>query len=233
VHGAFDPEEKGRVAIMAEEGRPAGFKKPAIWPLPAAGATLTLVLAAMISYHEVQVARGEMLIVATSPVDPRDVLLGHFVQLAYEAEEPRRIDELVPPDEQAALLEHLRTARSPLVWALFRSEANDSFALFRISMTRPDDAPGAIAVRLPARVTGTGTISEGVQPDTEIAVDIPLDRFYADEKEALAIEAAASLRGDNGRALTDIRAILSISDHGKPRMAGLIVNGVVRRPGWF
>lgn len=219
---------------MTKASPPDHSSRSPIWPLPVTGAALSLLLFAIGAYHEAERLRGEEIVLETAPVDPRAVLLGHYVELAYEAETARALADIAPAREVRRMQTLLSDGAEHWAWAWFEEEQGGSWRLVRITLTRPEGPPGSVGVRVRARRSDMAASEpEGLVVDG-ISIRIGADRFYTDEQEAMAIETAARVRSpETAESLTDIRVILSVSSSGQPRLSGLIIDGRERRPGWL
>jgi len=205
-----------------------------VWPLPVTGAVLSLLLFAIGAYHEAERLRGEEIVLQTAPVDPRAVLLGHYVELAYEAETARALADIAPAREIRRMQTLMSDGAEHWAWAWFEQEKDGPWRLVRITLTRPEGAPGSVGIRVKARASALPAPEPGALAVHGISIRIGTDRFYTDEREAKAIEAAARLRSpETGELRTDVSVILSVSSRGQPRLSGLVIDGKERRPGWL
>jgi uncharacterized membrane-anchored protein len=175
-----------------------------------AGALIWLIL----SEHQAR-AEGTEVRLALGGVDPRSLLSGHYVQLAFTDTPPKGV------------------ACPPRVWT-GRAEDRKWVAL-RVTEGRArvaGEAPTREAAQRLAPIVVRGNIScWGARSETEtLALDIGLDRFHASQKEAQAIEAA--LRSSSAAEPTAF-ALVSIGKDGRARLKGLEVEGRRITLDWF
>ena len=81
------------------------------------------------------------------------------------------------------------------------------------------------------RVTGGGATRDERPQETFITLDIGVDRFYADQSEAEALEAALRRQGD--AAAPPAFAIVSVGQDGRGRLKGVEVGGTRADLNWF
>lgn len=144
-------------------------------PVPAALAATALLcgfIAWMIESRAIILRQGPEIVLRTAPVDPRDLLRGHFVRLGYDA---ARIDG-APLDPLRAELDG-RRLRDAVVYVRFAPADAGLHEPVAVTLSRPDAMPF-----LRGRVRFVG-------PDiAALDVDYGIDRFYADAFRARELE---------------------------------------------
>lgn len=151
-------------------------------------------------------AEGTELRLAMRGVDPRDLLTGHYA--ALDLDQPLAQGEPCPPgiNEKAqpgwiAFTPGPRTARVT------------GFATQREAAARL----GPVVARGKA---SCWTVREVVPIPGSVNLDLGVRRFHADQKRAMAVEAALRNRPP-GESI----AVISVGRDGKPRLKGVIVGG--------
>lgn len=177
--------------------------------LIASGAVLLAALVGLVIVEGNARAAGTEVILAMQPADPRSLLTGHYVQLAFVEEWPA--DRPCPP---GAMDDH------PWI-ALRRTDTHH-----QASGAAPDRA-GALAL---GDVAMRGRMVCFTRDPGEVRLTLAVDRFHADQDEALAIEKA--IRDSVGEG-APVYAILSVGKDGTPRAKGVIVNGRRVELTWF
>jgi uncharacterized membrane-anchored protein len=212
------------------------LKQPPPQALLTAAAFLVLMIGAIAVRHELLLRSGRELILAVRPVDPREILMGHYVQLAYVAGDPRQLEGLIDPDDGPRLREAL-AGDGGTVWAVFDVRTSPAAELVSITLSAPSTLDeGRIAMKVSAMMTeiypDAAPAKDGEEivppePIPAIAIRVGPDRYYADQKEAEALEAALR-SGDRS-----LSAILSISAGGEASLRGLKADQERILPGWF
>ncbi|MBU6320839.1 MAG: GDYXXLXY domain-containing protein [Alphaproteobacteria bacterium] len=212
------------------------LKRPPPQALLAATAFLVLMMGAVAVSHELSLRSGRELILAVRPVDPREILMGHYVQLAYVAGDPRPLEDLIDADEAPQLRETL-AGDGGWVWAVFDTRTSPAAELVEITLSAPaSHDEGRIAVRVSAMMTEIypdaappkdGEEITPPEPIPAITVRVGPDRYYADQTEAETLDAA--LRSGE----RSLSAILSVSKEGEASLRGLQAEGERIVPGWF
>ncbi len=187
------------------------------------------VLAGLVGVHAVQRATGTELVIAMEPVDPRDILLGHYVvirtpvhtlDLSAFPGAPDGEDAWGEGDEVFVAMaegedglwrpERVAKRADALDPPLLRGRIENAHRLYDYTEWEPGEAgqPG----RGPERIEGTGR--------TELQVKYNLERYYADPETAKALE---DMRRENRLAL-----IVSVGEDGGAVIKGLVVDGEPR-----
>ncbi|OAB61833.1 hypothetical protein AY599_09345 [Leptolyngbya valderiana BDU 20041] len=197
--------------------------------LCAVALAMTVVLAGMVGLHAANRAGGQEILLEMEPVDPRDLLLGHYVIIDTSL---HRLDTaaLAGPDTG------WRRGR-PVFVAL---EAGGDGAMHATGAFRAPPEPPFIRGRIahvstqfdhaPAEPLEDGSPGlrrdpvEGSQRDV-LRVRYNLERYYASPDQALALE---RMRND-GR----LRLIVSLGADGNAVIKGLEIDGEARRDTLF
>ena len=189
-------------------------------------AAMSAVLIGLVASHAAQRSGGQEIRLAMEPVDPRDILLGHYVIIetpAHRFSEPisddgdlqwRAGDDIfvsLAPDDNGALRPisvHRRRqdARHPYLSGKVRN-AFDRWE--RTQATSEIDEDGKEIWTPSEPIPGTRSI--------ELRMVFNLERYFAEEKAALALEA---MRRDDR-----LRLIVSLSPRGHAVIKGLEIDG--------
>lgn len=131
---------------------------------------------AAIPFRQVRArAVGAEITLATLPVDPRDLLSGHYVTLRYEAEIPRGLAELGAPADAT-------------VWVVV-ARGEPAWRPVAVAAARPATGPDQVAIRA-RQVDGRAVIPSA-------------QRFYI--PEARQDEVNRALLATRGAGLVDVR----------------------------
>lgn len=152
---------------------------------------------------------GQEITLPMAAVDPRSILMGHYVQLNFT--------ERLEPNETCP-------ASGDWEWVALKPE-NDIYVAAGGALSRDE------AERLgPLPVKGTFTCSpptpaqEGVEPMPGwLTLDIGVDRFHINQADAMRIE--RTLREQRGSEETRAFAILSVGRDGRARLRALKIDG--------
>ncbi|MDP2215048.1 GDYXXLXY domain-containing protein [Phenylobacterium sp.] len=197
-------------------------------------ALLVLALVGLLVREDRARASGQEVRLAMEAVDPRSLLSGHYAALQLTQTLPRGRD--CPPDLEAHF------------------EGDDSWVALSPGPDGVHQVTGAGATRVAALSHGPVVVRgqaqcrrafaepprepvDGVPPaddrprETVVTLDIGVDRFYADQEEAEALEAA--LRQQGQVAAPPAFAIVSIGRDGRARLKGVEVGGVRADLNWF
>ena len=184
------------------------------------------VLAGLVGVHAMQRASGTEVVIPMEPVDPRDILLGHYVIIRTPAHtlDLRAFPE-APDGENAwsegetvyvslsqgqdglwrasAVAKRADALQPPLM----RGRIENAYRRYDYTDWEPgeDGKPG----RGRERIEGTGR--------TELQVEYNLERYYADPQTARALE---DMRRENRLAL-----IVSLGEDGTAVIKGLVIDG--------
>ena len=179
----------------------------------AVAALLALSLIGVVLREGAARAGGQEVVLEIAGYDPRSLLSGHYVQFqiasAREAGAPcpPGLSPLLPAREGWIALRRTGQRHEPTAVAKSREEAQ------RL---------GQVAVR--------GSASCLMQDDrTTTSLDLGIDRFYADQAQAEAIQRRIAAAPGPGAAF----AVVSVGRDGKARLTGLIVGGTRTDLDWF
>lgn len=174
-----------------------------------AAALLTAALVGLVVRESLARARGAEVVLPINAYDPRSPLSGHFVRFAITYPIPK--GAACPPGAAAAVPDWR--------WVILRREG----AFHRVASvagSRQGGRPGDVPVWgwVTCHPAGDGD----PRAQGSLSLDLRVDRFHADQRQAEAIE--RSLRLAPGQSPSAF-AVLSIDDRGKARLKGIIVNG--------
>ncbi|KAF0173555.1 MAG: GDYXXLXY domain-containing protein [Hyphomonadaceae bacterium] len=198
--------------------------------LLAAGVVCILALIGLVIIEGRARAAGREVIVRMQPVDPRALLTGHYVQLSFA--DSLAPGEACPPITEREAQFGAFGARSE-DWLALRKDG-DVHVLAGSYATKGEALKhGEIVVRGFARCDPPFTPEPGTEGATAspgtVFLDLSVDRFYADQQEAEALEKILHDRDQTDRTA----AILSVSDDGTVRTKGVIVDGKRVELTWF
>lgn len=197
---------------------------------------MTLVLTGMVGMHANQRASGMEVRLSMEPVDPRDILLGHYITLRTPLHRLNldEFDETSDEDWQRGDSIFVQIAPDEDgIWmpvAIFRSNAvpalNESGAVLiqgyvdyvserLVPRTRPDTDPeNEVSTDIqPVPVEQNAEL----QSQTELRVRYNLERYYAAQDRALELE---SMRNEDRLIL-----IVAVGSTGKAVIKGLSIDG--------
>lgn len=179
--------------------------------LLAAGAICLAALVALVVIEARARSAGTEVILPMQPVDPRALLSGHYVQMAF--------GEALPPGENCPPTD-LGYEQG---WIALRREG-DRHVVMAAARSRDDAArQGEITLRGALHCNPPVPGADGAEPSPgNLTLQLAVERFHADQEEALAIERAMTDRSSES---ARVYAILSVDDAGTPRTKGLIVDG--------
>jgi uncharacterized membrane-anchored protein len=168
----------------------------------------TAFLALMVAQEQMRRQMGTEIVLRARPVDPRDLLRGAYVTLAYDVERVRLPDLPTPAD--------------PSGWKagdqLFLGLAEENGAWKPVSLGREKPATGpAIRALYRSREDYADVTAPGANMPVDILIDIGADHYYADETTAKALE--KDIR-ENG-----LDIILAVGGDGGLSIKGLVLNG--------
>jgi uncharacterized membrane-anchored protein len=181
-----------------------------LYALPVASLALSLALIVSIFAHMNAVRSGQEVLIPARGYDPRAILLGHYVSL--------RPDTAI--DITGDLADKIQTELAPgkhnygseTMWITLDASHSD-WAIKDITHARPEKSALAMHVSMGFyRNQEKDSLTYTVTPDLEI------DRYYANQTQALEIE--SKLRDGE-----DVMLIVSIGKDGKPRLKGLQIDG--------
>ncbi|MBO6552491.1 MAG: GDYXXLXY domain-containing protein [Roseitalea sp.] len=156
---------------MAEPARAKPFVVPAA---VAATAVLCAILAWMIESRAQILREGAEIVLKSEPIDPRDLLRGHYVVLTYPAQQITG-DVLAGLTAEAGMRE---PGRDVPVYVTFEAGPDGHHRPVAASLTKPDEG---IFLR------GTAPYLDG--RTVTLFVDYGIGRFYTNEHRAPELEA--------------------------------------------
>lgn len=199
--------------------------------LLAAGALCLAALIFLVVSEARARAAGTEIILRMQPVDPRALLTGHYIQLSFA--EPLDRGEACPPLVADDLSTRTR-APNETRWLALKPDG-DLHALAGEYLTKeaalahaPVVARGSarcdsVFMPLPGATDGAG------EERVTIVLELPVDRFHADQDEAEALEKILRDRAFPGR----LAAILSVTPDGAVRTKGIMIDDRRVELSWF
>ena len=225
---------------MSQSGAPLIlFRRLARHRLALTGLVLASLLVGAAVRHALAVRAGAEVILEVAPVDPRALLMGHFTHLDYAAERPVALSELVDEPERSQIADLLADGRAHRLWLVLGADARGYGTPAGLHLKRPKSTPaGRIAIAVRTRRADYFLLRAGEEATVgavgDIEFDFGVDRYYADQAEALAIENAARTRtGPAGAWDPAVQAVVSVGADGVGRLAGVVVAGERRDLSWF
>ncbi len=161
-----------------------------------AAAAMTLFLVAMITDHQVRRQAGTEVLLDLEPVDPRDLLAGYYVIISTPLHniDPSDIDgdnDFDPGDD---------------VFVVLEPSADQNWQAVSIHQARPQEG---------LYVHGKVRYAH----DTTLRARFNIERYYADEDTAQALEARRRANRSS------MRLIISVGDDGRALIRGLEIDG--------
>lgn len=199
--------------------------------LLAAGALCFFALIGLVVIEGRARASGVEVILPMQPVDPRALLTGHYIQLSFA--DQLKLGEACPPtiDRSAFIGPFNQPAPG---WLALRRDG-EVHVLAGEYETRDEAAKaGEVVVRGAAScfVQARFRPGDSAAPPEElntVTLDLPIDRFHADQDEAMALEKILRDREQVDR----MAAIVSVSPDGTARTKGIVVDGKRIELTWF
>lgn len=200
--------------------------------LIAAGALCLVALIGLVVVEGRARAAGAEVILRMQPVDPRALLTGHYVQLSFA--DPLEHGETCPPLLDETVSRNIFRSSDASGWLALKPEG-DVHVLAGEYATKAEALQHApVAARgsarcetmfmpLPGATDGSG------EEVATVVMQLPIDRFHADQDEAEALEKILRNRDSVDR----IAAIVSVSDDGVARTKGVIIDGKRVELTWF
>ncbi|MBS0386817.1 MAG: GDYXXLXY domain-containing protein [Proteobacteria bacterium] len=164
-------------------------------------------------------ATGQEVLLSVEGVDPRDLLSGHYVQLAFN----RRLD----PGEQCP------RADPTWNWTALRARGDIYVVAGGASSSAGVEQVGPVTVRASYSCSPPSPADANRPPGESgvLHLDLGIDRFYVSQAEAQRIERAlAEQRSDSKRR---VLAIVSIGRDGIARLKGLVIDGRRMELNWL
>lgn len=176
------------------------------WGLLAAFLLQTALLAWVIADRALLLSNGKEVRLAVVPVDPRDLLRGDYVTLAYPMSQ-LKTDQIEGDDDFSY--------GEPIYVSL--SESADGWQATAIHRDPPSDG---VFLRGTVRDAYASEDCKVATPCREVRVDYNLERFFVPEGKGRALE---TLRNDQ-RVSVDV----AVADDGRAALKRLLVDGDVR-----
>lgn len=197
-------------------------------------ALLILALVGLLVREDRARAAGQEVRLAMEAVDPRSLLSGHYAALQLTEALPPGQD--CPPDLEAHYGgDESWVALSPTPDGHHRvtgAGASPEAALRHGPLAVRGDAHCRQAFAEPPPVPEDGAPLEGDRlRETFVTLDVGVDRFYADQDEAVALEESLREAGQPGGPAAF--AIVSIGQDGRARLKGVEVDGTRADLNWF
>ncbi len=164
-------------------------------------------------------ASGQEVLMSVEGVDPRDLLSGHYVQLAFN----RQLD----PEEQCP------PTSTGWNWTALRARGDIYVVAGGASSRSEVEQVGPVTVRGTYSCTppALGDASGAQGAPGVIHLDLGIDRFYVNQAEAQRIERAlADQRNDRSKR---VLAIVSVGRDGVARLKGLVIDGRRMELNWL
>ena len=193
--------------------------------LPCIAGVLILGLLSGVGTHMHALSSGKEISIAAQGYDPRDILLGHYVQLRADLE-----FALTPEnaEEVRSDFDFERSTNDLKGWIVLRNdESGWQPVSFHAEKPVLADKSNTVAIRTNAYAEEVHASDNDATVTLKIVPQLDIDRFYANQSEALAIE--ERLRASDA----DVRMILSVNASGEPLLKGVSVDGNRQVISWW
>ena len=171
----------------------------------------------MVYEHARLLREGTEIVLKSMPIDPRDLLRGHYVRLGYEISR-------IPAEKFTDLAQGRRLTANTPVYVLLKKGEDGYWHLVSASLTPPvkDLAPGTVMLR------GTLDTTWWLGANSPVFVTYGLERYYAEKSRALRLEREIRNRRQ------PLGVIVRVSRDGRGAIAGLMMNGkkIYEEPLW-
>jgi uncharacterized membrane-anchored protein len=189
--------------------------------LLAVALVMSAILAGLVARHAWLRSSGQQIYLEMEPVDPRDVLLGHYVALRTGLHQLDTAD-LDGPDEgwargdtvyvalietESGTMDPAGLSHEPPAWPFIQGRVHSVFT--QLDFTEPEQPDGDPPTWRQEPIPGT-------ERDI-LQVRYNLERYYAPSEQALALEAM--------RTEDRLRLIVSLADDGSAVIKGLEIDG--------
>lgn len=196
--------------------------------LLAAGAVCLLALVGLVVLEGRARASGVEVILPMQPVDPRGLLTGHYIQLSFA----QRLEagRTCPPLVERAQDDWRDGPRDN--WLALKREGDVHVLAGEYATRAQAAAAGDVVARGRARCSSQfwpSRTGDGGEEAMVVVLDLPVDRFHADQDEAETLEKILRDREQVER----MAAILSVSPDGAVRTKGITVDGKRVELTWF
>ncbi len=195
------------------------FLKP-VYALPVTALLLILVLVSGVVSHMTALSSGREILVDARGYDPRDILLGHYVQIRPKTE------QVLSAEKSQEIIKRFGLepghSQTETVWVTGEM-VDGSWQITDVSQTAPsrDAASLKVPTRLYVETNAAGRQNLTVQPY------LFFDRFYTNQAEALRLEQSLREEPDN------VKLIVSVAPDGQARLKGMDVNGERTVTSWW
>lgn len=176
----------------------------------AAGLLLVAVLIGLVIHEDRARAAGTEAILAMEALDPRDLLTGHYVAL--------RLTQRLEPG--AACPERTQPFSDGAWVALKAGDGHHRFVGSAATRQAALALGGDLAVR---GGVSCARVAAGAGEDNAVTLDLDVDRFHADQREAERIDALLRDRRLGGPPTAF--AVISVGQDGRARLKGVILDG--------
>ena len=177
--------------------------------IAAAAAVLVLLLVGVVLRENAARAAGREVLLPMEAVDPRDLLTGHYVALRLSQQ--LALGQPCPRE---------RTSFEEGGWIGLKP-AGGHYRFVGVGASRQAVLAGGAQLAVRGGVYCSRTAFGNAEADV-VTLDIGVDRFHADQDEALTIEKALRQRRQ-GEA--PAFAVVSVGKDGRARLKGVIVGG--------
>lgn len=167
-------------------------------------------------------SQGTEVLLAMEAVDPRSLLSGHYVIVAFAENLP--VGAQCPPSADGAMFfpSRLGLAQTGDAWIALRRRGRAHTLAGAAGSRQEALAFGSIVVRGTASCMAPAEPADGVDPRPGVTrLDLGIDRFHINQTDAQRIETV--LRRQNPGEQR-IFAIVSIGEDGRARLKGLVVD---------
>jgi hypothetical protein len=199
--------------------------------LLAAGFVCLLALIGLVVMEGRARVTGREVILRMQPVDPRALLTGHYVQLSFA--DTLASGEGCPPIIQLAEGPTGWRYKPGETWLALKRQSDVHVLAGEYATKMEAMKHGEIIARGTARCDPPFTPEPGADGATAspgtVFLNLSVDRFHADQDEAMALEKLLRDRTQTDR----IAAILSVSDDGTVRTKGVMIDGKRVELTWF
>lgn len=181
-------------------------------------ATCALILVGFVINEGAARANGQEVLLPVEGVDPRDLLSGHYVQLAFN----QRLapDERCPPVQDGG-------------WTALRSRGEMYVVVGGARSRTEAEQVGPVPVKAHYVCSPPSPPASENAPGIpgKVHLDLSIERFYVSQAEAQRIEAAlAAQRNDASRR---VLAIVSVGRDGIARLKGLVIDNERLELNWL
>lgn len=194
------------------------FMKP-LYALPTLATLLALSLIAGVAAHISALYNGTEITVEARGYDPRALLLGHYVRLEPD------VSVRLTNEQVDALRKGQGSARNIRnVWISLEPQG-ETWQISSVTAEKPGSTSTDQQVVILGDLSTVWSIAGDAAPRT-YRPDFGMDRFYANQTEALRIE--QHLRDGD-----DVRMILNVDEAGKASLKGISIDGERTLVSWW